>query len=271
MREIYSTNGLGFSGKYPFFICNPVTGEKMEFPYHPPYIDREDSKCWFGFAPLSKVFKVVRFVYVMLQVFSIGIYAEVYNCATRKWSVIPNVPFFNNTKENVLVNGVLHWMGLTNNLDANVSFNLDSEEFQEVPLPSGFLLDISKFKLYLVILGECLCIVHTVEAEHIEIWVMKEYGVESAWVKEYIIQDIDLEGVILGPYKPIKLMDNGDILLLCSGKTLGYYDPKEKTFTCINFDAHLFWDPYLEPVLHMGSLISPKICGNQGKVIEWCA
>lgn len=146
--------------------------------------------------------------------------------------------------------------------DVIVSFNLDTEVFQEVPLPSGFELDAREFNHYLVVLGECVCVVHTVKTEHIEIWVMKEYGVESSWVKEYIIQNVDFDGVIAGPYKPIILLNNGDILLLCSGRSLGYYDPKEKTLTYIDTGAFLCGEIDMEPVLHLGSLISPRICGN---------
>ncbi|KAL5727999.1 hypothetical protein ACHQM5_001130 [Ranunculus cassubicifolius] len=266
---IYSCNGLIFSGEkhtwpesYSFFICNPVTGEQIAIA-KPTYDDRYDVKSGFGFAPKSKVFKVIRMVNVRMEYWA-ETDAEVYNCATGNWRIIRNVPYlfnlfyFETPKTNVVVNGAFHWIGFPNLAKADeviVAFDLETEVFQEVPLPCGFKLDTDKFKQYLVVLGERLCIVHTVKKEHIEIWVMKDYGVESSWVKEYVIKDIMWDDYCEGPYKPIKLMPNGDILLFSAGQSLGYYDPLKKIY---RHGGYLIWSPELEPVLHVVSLISPR-------------
>lgn len=67
MRQIYSSNGLIFSRNYPYSICNPVTGEKVVIPSRLNYFENMDARCGFGFAPQSKVFKVVRLIEVWLD------------------------------------------------------------------------------------------------------------------------------------------------------------------------------------------------------------
>ncbi|KAL5727998.1 hypothetical protein ACHQM5_001129 [Ranunculus cassubicifolius] len=270
--SIYSCNGLILSGKkhdyretYTLFVCNPITGEQVAIP-KPVYDDREDVKSGFGFAPISKVFKVIRMAEVRIPFrFLSETDVEVYNCGTGEWRGVNNVPYLFNLyyetpNTNVLVNGALHWIGVPNLAKADdviVAFDLETEVFQEVPLPPGFKLDTDNIKQYLVVLGECLCIVHTVKKDHIEIWVMKDYGVESSWVKEYVIKQLmwDEDDCCKGSYKPIKLMPNGDILMMCYGEILVYYDPLKKICRdCGDF----FRSPALEPVLHVASLISPK-------------
>ncbi|XP_057784843.1 putative F-box protein At5g50220 [Salvia miltiorrhiza] len=64
------------------------------------------------------------------------------------------------------------------------------------------------------------------------IWIMKEYGVDESWSKEYVIP---LDG--LRSVHPIKVFENGDLLMLVTvrfPKRLFYYSNKNKTMQRID-------------------------------------
>ncbi|KAF9606820.1 hypothetical protein IFM89_029277 [Coptis chinensis] len=210
--EIYSCNGLIFTvAKFngwvldiePYFIINPITQDQIVVP-KPPLIECiKDYLFGFGFDPVSKVFKVITIV--TLQDTVCEIVAQVYNVGTNEWGMSSEIQFNipsksndneSNKESNVFVNRALHWIGSTkistgNTAQQIVLFNLDTEEFQQLPLPPG--LGDKNIKRNLLVLGECLGVVHAIHAEYIRIWVMKDYRLESSWSKEYIIRHMPID------------------------------------------------------------------------------
>lgn len=94
----------------------------------------------------------------------------------------------------VCINGVIHWIVGTGKLrlrleDCFVIYALDveSECFQEFPLPRG-TFHTGKVELELGVLQGCLT-VNACYKNTISVWVMKEYGVEQSWTKEYVIRN----------------------------------------------------------------------------------
>ncbi|KAL5727731.1 hypothetical protein ACHQM5_000891 [Ranunculus cassubicifolius] len=279
-----SCNGLVCSRGKPYFVCNPVTGEHMVIP-KPPLWDVEDVVNGFGYDTVKEVFKFVRVIKVVENAEKCVTVAQLYNFSTGKWRLIPEVPYVFKDKENeesnVCVNGALHWLGCpvdkSGDSESIISFRFDSEEFKQLllPIPTsdrdcfGFRGTVRRFDQYLVVLGEFLCVVHEFRQEEIEVWIMKKYGLQSSWVKEYSIKDVTgsldiyIEGELeTGPYKPLQLMKNGKILMLCSHHSLGYYDPYDGTLASIYTGTGDYVDSALQPVLHMGSLISPNSIGK---------
>ncbi|KAM5564841.1 putative F-box protein [Rosa sericea] len=73
------------------------------------------------------------------------------------------------------------------------SFNLESESFEQLPMPPC-CLDPQKARLNLGVYNGCLSI--TVRSSYyIRLWVMKNYGVKESWTREVDIREI-LGGVV---------------------------------------------------------------------------
>ncbi|KAF9615327.1 hypothetical protein IFM89_022978 [Coptis chinensis] len=268
LRQIHSCNGLVFSCRPPYFVCNPITGEHRVVPKS-PMGDRVSILTGFGYDIISQVYKVIRILQDPEWADSSETQVEVYNFRLGKWRCIHNVPYcFNLKNANVFVNCALHWIGVSREdraSDVIISFKLDSEEFQQLPLPPSLCSGTENFCLYLSALGGCLSLVHIVSNEHIEIWVMKEYGLQSSWVKEYTIGNVmdNYDFEITGPYKPIELLKDG-VILHSSGHVLGYNGP-DNIFTHFYTVKSEYLNSVLRPLLHMGSLVSPRSVGKLRK------
>ncbi|PIA50165.1 hypothetical protein AQUCO_01300717v1 [Aquilegia coerulea] len=91
---------------------------------------------------------------------------------------------------------------------------------------------------------------------------MKNYGVATSWVKEYVFKmKSQSNGVGFNMYRNYEVMKlwNGELLLRHGNQTLGYYDPKKRTFKPIT--VHEMPDVcYVirPPIMLLGSLFSPK-------------
>lgn len=253
-----------------YSICNPNTGKPMFL--HKSLIEKFDNAVTgFGWDPISEVFKLIRIFDDAHYKFYYGTYLEVYDFETGQWKATKYAPwlFTQHRQEelevraswikrfanrpNVYLNGFVHWMAYPYGRDGTmtiVSFDLHTEKFRRFPLPTGVILDPMasefksfhcgfgipcdwrKFEHYLLVLRKRLSLVHHIGDQHVEVWVMKDYGLESSWEKKYIVRDIVSHSgdIIKGPYKPIKAMENGEMLLLCSEHNLGYYHPVTKVF-----------------------------------------
>ncbi|KAL1533734.1 F-box protein-like protein [Salvia divinorum] len=83
------------------------------------------------------------------------------------------------------------------------------------------------------VLRDCLCLSYTLD-DKVVIWLMKEYRFQESWTMEYQISiDIDC-GFDFSPWDlmnvyPIKVFENGDVLILLKGKCLIYYSNKTRT------------------------------------------
>ncbi|OIT31985.1 f-box protein cpr30 [Nicotiana attenuata] len=76
--------------------------------------------------------------------------------------------------------------------------NLGSERFELVPYPENLGKPLH---LNLAVLGECLCLIsgHVVVRtnaknhvlNHVDIWVMKDYGVKESWKKLFSVEQLD--------------------------------------------------------------------------------
>ncbi|KAL5730504.1 dynamin GTPase [Ranunculus cassubicifolius] len=268
----------------PYLVYNPITGEQMVIPKSP--VDSYPNRCGrqgvigFGWDSVHNRFKVIRISDICGFKRYYGTFLEIFDFEKGEWRVIQWVGTYRDPcrassifrfrfRTNTFVNGKLHWISYPYREPMSiVCFDLDSEEFGIVPMPEALELDPIEdgigngndgrvFEHYLLVLGECLTLVHNVSDKHVEVWIMKVYGSQLSWELRYIINNIVMDNAspVKGPYKPIKMMINGEILLLCAEENLGYYHPVTKVFRQVEVGHVLYRPSILKPKLHVGSLI----------------
>ncbi|KAM3322596.1 hypothetical protein P3S67_003747 [Capsicum chacoense] len=123
-----------------------------------------------------------------------------------------------------------------------VGFNLGSERFE-----MSFPQNVGKpCRLNLTVLGECLCLIlgyisttNTHVLNHIDIWVMKAYGVKESWVKLFSVGQS--EGVhYFRHLKPISYSMTGrEVLLEINHRKFMWYDLEEKALNHVTISVGL--------------------------------
>ena len=79
------------------------------------------------------------------------------------------------------------------------------------------------------VLRDCLCLSHITGDGEIVIWLMKEYGDDNSWIREVFVCEVDIGFVGERHVWPIRVFENGDILMEEEDKPF-YYSNKTKTF-----------------------------------------
>ncbi|GKU85629.1 hypothetical protein SLEP1_g268 [Rubroshorea leprosula] len=195
LRIAGSCNGLVclvLDGKRDFFLWNPSTGDCNKLPEACTPAGQ-----WyvhgFGYDSSSEDYKVVLVTnYVRITTIGTGTRSRteaevaIFSVKRNSWRILKDVNKaihrlsgwnYDTFPESTFLNGVIHWMN--DNFGTIIAFDLASEttcEFQAVSHRSGF------FDMDLGVLGGCLCLIYDCYIEF-ELWVMKEYGVETSWTK----------------------------------------------------------------------------------------
>nr|POE67151.1 f-box/kelch-repeat protein [Quercus suber] len=153
-------------------------------------------------------------------------YFFVYSLRADSWTQIFGTPVqHNNIKlhsrcDEIFFNGFHHWIGSLNSEPGDsydhhiiMSFDMSHEVFQIIRFPDMFFPNKT-----LAVFNDCLaCIVYGIN-EYIDIWVMREYGVEDSWTKQLVV------GHLLGIQRPLQILGNEEILLVDEKKTLVLYN-----------------------------------------------
>lgn len=253
----------------PIAVCNPITGEFMNFPNPIEWDeDRERSlsiHCGLGFSPKMNLYKVVR---ICEPIFSKererGRMTEIHTLGTGSWKRVSNVPSSLHGKlgSPTYLNGSLHWLcSGKKGSNSIVSFNFDIEKFQSIPPPPFKLcksvMDMN-WEMVLGVLRGCLCICDGSGFEKLKIWVMKEYGVKESWSQEFCFITQTNEGRwIYGKFDPICYLSNGAIVLFHSLRgALFYHDPKKHGFKFLK--PQYGYKSKFEAIAHIPSFMSLK-------------
>uniref|UniRef100_A0A2N9EXS9 F-box associated beta-propeller type 3 domain-containing protein n=1 Tax=Fagus sylvatica TaxID=28930 RepID=A0A2N9EXS9_FAGSY len=250
---VNSCNGLLCLSKSirnnPHFICNPITGEFITVGH-----EEKEKSLWgsvfpgFGYCPKSKKYKVVRLVIRLENMFQRM--AEVYTLGSTdtSWRSIGSAPFdFDLALFPTYLNGVIHWVKASDD-------EKKKEKFNEVLPPPHFGEKHKEkenlYNLNMGVLGGCLSLCDYTCVGHLDIWMMKEYADPASWTKEYVIS-VHFGGI----YRPIKLLENGDLLMMYKKRELVAYDPIQGCFRYIHIQGV---HSEFEAIIHVPSFIPLK-------------
>ncbi|XP_026420686.1 F-box/kelch-repeat protein At3g06240-like [Papaver somniferum] len=118
-----------------------------------------------------------------------GCLIHVYTLGTNSWTssqteleMVPVSP-----QNGVLVNGLLHWLGIKHGKKVIMSLDLNSERFNELEPPKEAL---ENSLITVEALEGFLCVLVEVFQVQFEVWVMRDYGVRESWTRRYIHDDI---------------------------------------------------------------------------------
>ncbi|PIA63943.1 hypothetical protein AQUCO_00201334v1 [Aquilegia coerulea] len=256
-----SCNGLVLlaAGAYydPVYVCNPVIGEYMSLPASNKKMGFEILS-GIGYDQVADEYKVVRLIINFMDptdVPNCKMEAEVYTLGSGKWRKLGNFlyPLCKRSCQ-VLVKSSLHWLTHENRGSATIiAFDVGREEFQTMSSPPEFAhrVDCEDCELDLAELGGYLCLFAYWFDNRCEIWVMKEYGVNTSWTKQHVVSRnvCGLRDVV---FRPVTMMKNGNILLVIDNQSLVCYNPKRKRFRKLKIRL----PPRFDAITHVGSFIS---------------
>ncbi|XP_043700430.1 F-box protein CPR1-like [Telopea speciosissima] len=238
-----SCNGLlclVFSNSWRIFFWNPAIREFKKLPDAPIVSPRilmiTNTVLGFGYDPINDEYKVVRIIYVCVRSWKDSLIFQcddvsVFSLGTGKWKKLGNVPFgINSMSSQAVVNGSIHWMAtqkINSELsDLIVSFDVRNEVFREIQLPN--CVEGKRHKFVRALEG-FLSLIECIPGGNVEIWVMKDYGVNGSWTKQFTIELLygygfeDSRAVF-----PKEILRSGEILIEKNNKNLVLYNPESK-------------------------------------------
>ncbi|KAK2648624.1 hypothetical protein Ddye_016113 [Dipteronia dyeriana] len=182
----------------------------------------------FGFTQTTKEYKVVKVVY---------------------WRIRPRYSL--QSEVQVFTLGKPSWRSCL-----LISFDLEDEQFREVPKPDSGGLERLNFDV--VELGGCLAGVLHLHYGRLEIWVMKEYDLKESWIKEFSVaihvpRGLEHADRNSEPFRDSKfyrkssfvrvlgLLKNGEVLLEFKCRALVTYDHKDGTFNDLTSPGMPYW------------------------------
>ncbi|XP_057788347.1 putative F-box protein At3g10240 [Salvia miltiorrhiza] len=257
-----SANGLllVFSKPKSLCICNPLTRDYVELCCPQQSIRASELLCGFGVSKISGRHKVVCMTRSEshCHVYTLG--------ATQTWRTVakPSGVFCDyayGVSFGQLVKGNLHWKLWG---EAICCFDVETECFSRFSTPPrGGNADLS-------VLQGCLCACRLAwdkdeGNEVIEIWLMKEYGDDESWSKEYVM--IYHPDFPPGPaIYPIKVFKDGDILMLLEEEFLLYYSNNTKNTQQVHALEAATGDTYISAIIFTPTLSSLKTLGMENVI-----
>ncbi|KAK9291412.1 hypothetical protein L1049_019359 [Liquidambar formosana] len=253
----------------PICVRNPMLGEYITLPKAEMGLNCVDAG--FGFSHETNQYKVIRLLRRMIPPSDDDCEAEIYALGEGAWRSIGKTPFSMGfgSSFNTFVNGALHWLVVWRPIpDFIHSFHFGSEQFGVVPAPAEFRSIEKEFNDYmrLGVLGGCLSICDFSNSDHIDIWIMKNYGVKESWSKDFFINNPIYERHNLDYYEPIMILNSGEILVLFNENALVLYSYETEGFDYLDIfvvksDFHA--------IAHIPSFVSLKGAAK-GKILKVC-
>lgn len=145
----------------------------------------------FGFDQCNNAYKVVRAFceyeeenhtfHTHFSVYTLGV-----DSSWRNLEVEISYFLYSSGQNTPLVHGIFHWLARKigpSSFAVIIGFGIQDEAFYEMPPPSGIDLNAKSTLHEIGELGGFLCIFSELENMDVEIWKMKEYGVDKSWSK----------------------------------------------------------------------------------------
>lgn len=246
IRHFHSPNDIS--------ILNPLVGEYITLPLtkkkHKSYVFS-----WFGHSPKTDEYKVIQFVQQPSK-----LEAEIHTLGKGTWTSIHGgalSPPIDMRCHNAFVGGCLHWI-VNDPSKSEFIYCLEfgRELFQPVSAPPH-LGPNDKDRtgdMMLGVLGGCLYFFDYPLGDSFDIWVMKQYGVQESWTKEFILKNPSTDIIWYWDlYRPISLLSNGEILMSHKSKAMVSYNPEDRSFRFLkiygiqNFEANPYVPSFLSP------------------------
>ncbi|XP_050229497.1 F-box protein CPR1-like [Mercurialis annua] len=199
----------------------------------------------FGYDSVSDDYKVVMLTKLFSEDFlRVMVYSVKTNSLRRIQDLHipePNIYRYNYEYSGVLVGSFLHWIAHPRDESTAyhnfiLAFDLRDETFRQVPQPRD-MIDVEDKVLNMVSeLGGCLSLSYRFQG-YVEIWIMKEYGIEDSWTKLLSLhrrQNFNFN--FYARLKPLCYSSEGDKVLMDynEGKEIILYDLKNQTFDIID-------------------------------------
>ncbi|KAL6205820.1 hypothetical protein ACLB2K_023072 [Fragaria x ananassa] len=193
---------LGCHG-YNLIIWNPCIRKFVTLP-EPPAVLRGgcEVSLGFGYDAVGNDYKVVRLVTLSDQCQNFHEWPtlfQVYSLVTGSWSSLRSVLLpcqVFGCQSQAFVNGALHWCAICWTNDAFnyfvLAFDLGSELFREIMFPKSLKWDPSlALRISVSRDGKSIAVFTDWRKSHtdyfLDIWVMKEYGMEKSWTKMMVL------------------------------------------------------------------------------------
>ncbi|KAG7581542.1 F-box-like domain superfamily [Arabidopsis suecica] len=259
-----SSNGLVCisPGEGAVFLYNPTTGDSKRLPetLRPKSVEygRDNFQTYgFGFDDLTDDYKVVKLVATSDDILD----ASVYSLKADSWRRICNLNYEHNDgfyTSGVLFNGAIHWVFTesSHNQRVVVAFDIETEEFREMPLPDEAEDCSHRFRNFVVgSLSGRLCVVNSCYEQHDDIWLMSEYGEAKSWSRIRI-------NLLYRSMKPLCSTKNKEEVLLELDGDMVLYNFETDTSSNLGIRGIKLSDGF-EANTYVESLISPNPCGRE--------
>ena len=224
-------------------IWNPLIRKYRKLPREPvekPSGFEHSTRAFaFGYDPQNDDYKVLRVVEFYnakrhLKEFEV----KAYSLKAQSWKKVEEQWPYKKLSLNpgsASLNGAVHWLvdAPRSKIESLIAFNLATEKFRFYRAPDQ-PDDEERVFPALEVLGRYLCysvLVNHNDTTYHEVWLMKEYGVESSWTQIYRIGQGEVPGIFV--YRPLMFSKNGKEVLLEEARehymNLVWYDMENKT------------------------------------------
>ncbi|XP_047326015.1 F-box protein At3g07870-like [Impatiens glandulifera] len=255
----------------PLVVLNPVTLEHTIIPTPMHSIHKFQSHTLhfgFGYSPLTHRYKVLVIGHYIQSVDSTTPTTRTLTAIctvgglSSYWKIIQDAPqVFSIRSSPVYLNGSLHWIVTNNSHYYILSFDFDNGKYREMATPPPFdkveekKLDerVTTIVVFEGLLTVCVLIDH----KRVDIWMMKEYGVDKSWSKEIVVETpyhVWSSGVY--PLKYLNKDKDSIVLAYMGHKTIVTYHLIEKMI--INLNVLPFQNGGLKPLMHVPILLPLK-------------
>jgi F-box interacting protein len=215
-----------------WLLWNPSTGIHKRIPLIP--IDDEGKSfrylCGFGYDQSRDDYLLVSMSYDNFSD-NISSHFEFFSLSDNTWKEIEDNHFPYMDRNNwddpmggALFNGAIHWLAFRHDISMNVivAFDLMEKKLLNMHLPNDFRCQPYDGDLW--VFGDFLSLWGMAD-DALEIWVMKEYKVNSSWTKTLVLP---IDGIPIRFFSPLCCTKSGDIVGRDSRTGLMKYDNKRQ-------------------------------------------
>ncbi|KAG8375241.1 hypothetical protein BUALT_Bualt10G0079800 [Buddleja alternifolia] len=224
------------------YISNPITGECIALPPHRVSCrDRETTiiQHKFDFSPSTDNFKVMRFVYTRLHSVNDKVHVEIFTVGVDDhWRCLKEHSIPSSLwSGGFIFNGAYHWIKIVyKKIELICTFDLGKEKEGRVINLPPLLENLSEATI--TSFNNRFSLVIRSAQSHITIWTMTEYGVDSSWTKDVILQSWFPSHLCFEEHFPVAILRNGAIIFKRWGKNcLFCCDTKKKKTATIKLQA----------------------------------